>query len=398
MVNRSILAGSCRITSRTGVHRGHEHEAARQRDLAGAAGNGDMAVLQRLAQDLEGGALELGQFVEEEHAMVGEGDFAGSGDGAAAEQADVGDGVVRGAARPGEEGQGAFERLPGGRVDAQHVEELVERRLRHDAGDALGDHGLSRAGRSDHDEVVRAGHGDLGGPAHRLLALDFREVGLRLGRRPGAILHGRLDRGEVLLALEEALRLIEGFHLVDGDAFDQCGLAGGDRREQDGTLAEGPGQQADGQPAPDRTGGAGEAELAGDQVVVEPFAMQLVGGGENAEGDGEVVKGALLAQAAGREIDGGAGAGALEAGVAQGGGDAVGGLLDGGVGQADEDPARIAGLAVVDLDLHGQRVDARDGGGTDDGEHRRERDNPGQDGNAAMRRRTSSMFASMALT
>lgn len=48
-----------------------------------------MAVLKRLTHDLEGTALELGEFVEKQHAVVCEGDFAGAGDRTAAEQAHV---------------------------------------------------------------------------------------------------------------------------------------------------------------------------------------------------------------------------------------------------------------------------------------------------------------------
>jgi len=45
------------------------------------------------------------------------------------------------------------------------------------------------------------------------------------------------------------------------------------------------------------------------------------------------------------------------------------GLLHGGVGQADEDEAEVAGLAGVDLDLDGDGVDTLKGGGEDGGEH-----------------------------
>ena len=82
------------ITAGTGVHGRDEHETTRQRNLASAARDGHLAVFQRLAHDLEGGALELRQLVEKQHAMVGQGDLAGTGNGAAAEQADVGNRVM----------------------------------------------------------------------------------------------------------------------------------------------------------------------------------------------------------------------------------------------------------------------------------------------------------------
>ena len=62
-----------------------------------------MAVLERLAHDLQSLAAELGEFVEKQDAVVGERDFAGAGVGAAAEQAGIGDGVVGRAKRAGDE-------------------------------------------------------------------------------------------------------------------------------------------------------------------------------------------------------------------------------------------------------------------------------------------------------
>jgi hypothetical protein len=51
------------------------------------AGDGDHAVLQRLAQGFQDAPRELGELVEEEQPVVGERDLAGLGHGAAAHQA-----------------------------------------------------------------------------------------------------------------------------------------------------------------------------------------------------------------------------------------------------------------------------------------------------------------------
>ena len=58
-----------------------------------------MAVFEGLAQHFEDVAPELGELVEEEDAVVGQGDLAGPRDCAAAGEAGVGDGVVRRAER-----------------------------------------------------------------------------------------------------------------------------------------------------------------------------------------------------------------------------------------------------------------------------------------------------------
>lgn len=67
------------VAAGTRIHCRNQHEGTRQRDFAGAARNGDAAVFQGLSQYFERGALELGQFVEEEHAVVCERDFARTG-------------------------------------------------------------------------------------------------------------------------------------------------------------------------------------------------------------------------------------------------------------------------------------------------------------------------------
>lgn len=48
------------VAARTGIHGCDEHKAGRKGDLAGAAGNGDLAILERLAHDLEGTPFEFG--------------------------------------------------------------------------------------------------------------------------------------------------------------------------------------------------------------------------------------------------------------------------------------------------------------------------------------------------
>jgi hypothetical protein len=87
------------IAARAGVHRGGQHEGGGEGEGHGGAGDGDVAVFEGLAHDFENVARELGQLVEEEDAIVGEGYFAGAGDDAAADEAGVGDGVVRGRGR-----------------------------------------------------------------------------------------------------------------------------------------------------------------------------------------------------------------------------------------------------------------------------------------------------------
>ena len=72
---RRALAVGGRIptgAARAEIHRGDELEARREDGPPGHAGHADDAVLERLAQRLERGPLELRELVEHEHAPVRE--------------------------------------------------------------------------------------------------------------------------------------------------------------------------------------------------------------------------------------------------------------------------------------------------------------------------------------
>ena len=80
--------------ARAGVHRRDELEAGREDDRPPDPRDRDPALLQRLAQRLQRGPVELGQLVEEEHAVVREGDLARRHPRPAADERRVRGGVV----------------------------------------------------------------------------------------------------------------------------------------------------------------------------------------------------------------------------------------------------------------------------------------------------------------
>lgn len=90
----AFFAGVGEVTAGTGVEGADEHELGGEGDGHFGAGDVDAAVFHGLAEDFECAALELGEFVEEEDAVVGEADFSGLGNGAAADESDVADGMV----------------------------------------------------------------------------------------------------------------------------------------------------------------------------------------------------------------------------------------------------------------------------------------------------------------
>src|SRR5207245_9808232 len=115
------------------------------------------------------------------------------------------------------------------------------------------------------------------------------------------------------------------------------------------------GRRGDGQRAAHAVHVAVEPELAEDAPGGEVGERRLGLGGEDAEGDGEVVVRPLLAHAGGGEVHGDAALGVLEAGVPERGPDAVGGLAHGAVGTADGGRVREA-RRHVDLDVDDERV------------------------------------------
>lgn len=189
---------------------------------------------------------------------------------------------------------------------------------------------------------MTAGGGDLDGATERVLALDLGEVagghvGAGLERDAGGVGNGF----QVEFAFEKTKRLVERLDRKGGDAIDERGFVGGGGREEDAAFAELFGKTGEGEGAADGAGRAGEAEFAGDQVVVEAGGLELFGGDEDADGDGQVVERAFFAEVAGRKIDGGAGAGDFKTAVAEGGDDAVVGFLHRGVGETDKDACGI---------------------------------------------------------
>ncbi len=115
----AAAGGVAKVTARAGVHRRHQLEACRKPYLVPRTGDHDLARLQRLAQHFKHAALELGQLIEKQHAMVGQGNLPGLRPAAAADQRRARGrvmGVAERALRPAIEW-----RVPGYRLDSRHL-------------------------------------------------------------------------------------------------------------------------------------------------------------------------------------------------------------------------------------------------------------------------------------
>ena len=182
------------VAAGAGIHGRGQHEARRKAERHGGAGDGDGVVFQRLAHDFEHVARELGQLVEEEQAVVGQRDFAGAGNDAAADQAGVGDGVVRRAEGPLRDQARAGIEHPGHGVNLGGFERFFKGERGKDGGQPLGQHGFAGAGRADHQNVVAAGGGHFQGALGGLLAAHIAEVDGEVFELAEELFGGHADR------------------------------------------------------------------------------------------------------------------------------------------------------------------------------------------------------------
>src|SRR5262249_13153385 len=132
---------------------------------------------ERLAEDFEDVAGELGELIEKQHAMMRQGDLAGAWGPASADERAVGNRMV---GRP--EGPANDKSLIGrhkscDRMDRRRLEGLLEWEGREDARKSLRKHRLSCTGGADHDDVMAAGGSDLERALDGFLPFHFPEVG-----------------------------------------------------------------------------------------------------------------------------------------------------------------------------------------------------------------------------
>ena len=350
------------------VHRGDEDESRREDRRSRGAGDGDAAVLERLPQDLEHTPVELRHLVEEEDAVVGKRDLAGTRDGSAADERDVRHGVVRRAKGPLGQEADARRQGAGYGMNRRALERLVERERRQDARQPPRQHRLAGAGRAAEQQVVSAGRGDLERPAGEELAADVREITVTdPGARRRARGDSRRDPG-----CRRIVQRVDGIGKCAHQAQVQAGNDGRFGRvlgrHQQALQPEPPGRDGDRQHAPDAIDPAIERQLADDERVVDRRPCQGARGHEQAERDRQVERRPGLADVGGRQVHGDAMLREVEAAIADGGPDAVAALAHGGVGQSDHREVRQP-EGDVDLDVDGVGVHAEHRRAAQGGEH-----------------------------
>lgn len=144
-----------------------------------------------LAKNLKHPRPELRQFVEEEHAPMGQRDFSGAGPRPAADQAGVRDRVVGGPKGPVVKERGPRGKQIGDRVNPGDVEGLLNRHCRKDRRQRTRQESLAGTWRADHQDIVRSARSDLQGTLDVFLAADLAEV---CDRSIGTKIHDRVRR------------------------------------------------------------------------------------------------------------------------------------------------------------------------------------------------------------
>ena len=131
-------ASRCRsVPARTGIGGGEDLEPGREGQRSLRSRDRHRAVLDRLPQRLEARARELTELVEEEHAVMGEGDLPRSRRRTAADQPGRRDRVMRGPERPrGQRSVGGG--TPGDAGDLGDLDRLRQLQRRQDRGQAPG--------------------------------------------------------------------------------------------------------------------------------------------------------------------------------------------------------------------------------------------------------------------
>ena len=195
---------------------------------------------------------------------------------------------------------------------------------------------------------MAAGGGHLEGALHALLsahvgkiALKMALAGVELG--PG-VDHHRL---EARVAAKERDNVGDGFHAVYVEVVHHCCLAHVLLRHYQTLELVGPGLYGYGKRAAHGLQAAVEAKLANHHEAAEHRAVHLACGGQQADGQWQVVGAALLAEVGGSHIHRNVGHGKPVAVVLQRGHYAVVALAHGIVGQpreVEEHPARHAHL------------------------------------------------------
>ena len=126
--------------------------------------------------------LKFRQFIEKQHAVMGERNLAGPRMDAAADKGRHRGRMMRRAKRP-PVGQRAAGEIAGDRMDERDFEQFARRQRRQDRRQPRRQHGFARAGRPVEQKIMAARRGDFERPLGAFLPFDVAQIGQMPARR-----------------------------------------------------------------------------------------------------------------------------------------------------------------------------------------------------------------------
>src|SRR6266705_1687617 len=128
----AFTGGVAEVPARAGIHCRRQHEPRGKRHGYGGTRNGHSAVLKRLPHDLQNVSLKLWQFVQEQHAIVPQRDFARPRNRAATDQPCIANRMVRRTERARADQPPAVLQCPRNTVNARRFNGLLELHRGHE--------------------------------------------------------------------------------------------------------------------------------------------------------------------------------------------------------------------------------------------------------------------------
>jgi hypothetical protein len=318
-----------------GVHRRHHHERGRIGQTLRGPADADLAILKGLAQHFQYVLFEFGEFIKEKYTVVSQGDFTRTRVSAAADQAGVGDGVVRCAENALRDQRLARRQQAEDRMHLGDLERLFEGLRRQDRRDAPGQHRLATAGRTDHQDIVPPRRRDLEGALDVPLAAHFGEVDLiATGLADGGLDIDPTGLDSSVLG-QKIDNLPQGVDRIDRLSADQRSFLGIVRRQDQAVeipVARGHGHR---QHTANRLDAAIQRELTHEQEAFAANRRDQLGRRQQSDRHRQIECRAFLADIRRGKIDGDPTWGEFVTGILDRGLDAVLAFLDRALRQAD---------------------------------------------------------------
>ena len=224
-------------------------------------------------------------------------------------------------------------------MDFGRLQRLFKIERSQDSRQPLGQHGFAGTGRPDHQNVVAAGSGDFQRALCGLLSAHIAKVERKMLHLAEEFAGGHANRLRVDAAVssrvEKLSNLQQRVHAVDVDALDHRRFAGIRRRDQQILDAAFPRCDGNGQHPLDWPQATVEAQFSYQEKIAEVAQLQAAIRTQNPDCHGQIEAGAFFLQIGGRQVNGDLRRRNIEAGIFDGGADAVAALAHGGVGQTD---------------------------------------------------------------